>query len=218
LSEHIDIPFEEWITSVFGSGSDEMDPWDLEPEVTIAYLTNLFENAARVLQPFSDTQIKEGLWYLANESSDPMYELLNLDVSWAERKRCISSIFTLFEHFFAQRCSPHLSHLDTLQTDTSNVSPLNLICYMWWDIFPTWGKPGDPAYKEIDEALLDTMRRSLALSSDACRESALHGLGHWHLHYPTQVEGIIDQFLESSPHLRVELKAYAQAARAGRVQ
>lgn len=211
------MPFEEWVTSIFGPGPDEMNPWHLEPQVTVAYLTNLFENAARVLEPFSETQITQGLWYLLGESSNPMYELLNLDVPWAERKRCIFSIFTLFEQFFAQRCSPHLSHLPTLQTDSSHVSPLNRICYMWWDIFPTWGEPGDATCKQIDEALLEVMRRCLALSSEACRESALHGLGHWHLHYPTQVEVILDQFLESSPHLEVELKAYAEAARAGQV-
>ncbi len=61
------------------------------------------------------------------------------------------------------------------------------------------------------------MRRTLDLSSDACRESALHGLGHWHLEYPQQVEAIIDRFLDSHPDLRSELKAYARAARKGRV-
>ncbi len=236
--ELTDLSFEGWITYVFDhpvpdpgipewAGSAEAviyrhwylesdsDWWDpsAHPETTVAYLTMLFENATSVLTPFSDTQIKEGLWFLVSPScSDHMFVLLNPAVPWSERKHCISSIFTLFEHFLALRCSPHLSHLDE-----PGANPLNGVCYMWWDLYPAYGKPGDPTTREMHEALFDVMRRILDLSSDACRESALHGLGHWRHEYPKQVEAIIDGFLASHPDLRPELKAYARAARKGRV-
>jgi hypothetical protein len=87
----------------------------------------------------------------------------------------------------------------------------------WWDIFPVSGKPGDPSREEMDKAFLEVMRRPLDLSPDACWESALHGLGHWHLVYSLQVEAIIERFLDRHPDLRSELKAYARAARKGRV-
>ncbi|SRR5712692_815913 len=137
---------------------------------------------------------------------------------WSERKHCISSMFSLFERFFAPRCSSHLSHLDTMETDTSNVSPLNMICYMWWDILPIYGKPGELDHREIDAACLEVMRLTLDLDSDACRESALHGLGHWEYIYPIEVKTIINAWLARNPLLTGEVKAYAHAARRGRVR
>jgi hypothetical protein len=236
--ELTDLPFETWVTFVFDHPAPDSDtptgmrksevvishPWYLErdrdwwnpsrqPEVTVAYLTNLFENVPHTLASFSDAQVKEGLWFLLSPAcSDHLLTLLNPAVAWSVRKRCIDSIFTLFERFLALRCSPHLSHLDE-----PGANPLNAVCYMWWDLLPVAGKPDDPTRKQIDEAFLDVMRRSLELASDACRESALHGLGHWHLEYPTAVETIITQFLKRHSALRSELKAYALAAQQGLV-
>lgn len=54
--EHLDLSFEEWIACVFGPAPDEMECQDLEPVVSVAYLTKLFEHAPHVLMPFSETQ------------------------------------------------------------------------------------------------------------------------------------------------------------------
>ena len=54
--------------------------------------------------------------------------------------------------------------------------------------------------------------------SIACRESALHGLGHWHDVYPAEVELIIDRFLSGYRELRPETVNYAKIARCGCVQ
>jgi hypothetical protein len=70
----------------------------------------------------------------------------------------------------------------------------------------------------IDTACLKVMRLTLDLDSDACRESALHGLGHWAYLYPQQVKTIIDAWLARNRQLTGELKAYALAARRGYVQ
>jgi hypothetical protein len=59
------------------------------------------------------------------------------------------------------------------------------------------------------------MRHVLALDALACQESALHGLGHWHLNYPAQLEEAIDVFLESEPQLDPRLQQYAFSARRG---
>ena len=61
------------------------------------------------------------------------------------------------------------------------------------------------------------MCQALALSHDACRESALHGLGHWQPHYPARVAHIIADFLARTPALRPELQAYARRAQRGAV-
>ena len=231
--ELTNIPFEQWVTYVFDhpvggpdaslwhlDDDDESEWWNAsrQPEVTVAYLTNLFENAASVLAPFSDAQVKEGLWFLLDSGySAAMFELLNRGVALSERTRCISSIYTLFERFFAPRCASHLSHLDRAGKSTDE-HPLNDVCYMWWDIAPVCGCSQGLDRAELDAACLEVMRMTLDLDSDACRESALHGLGHCYFEHPTQVKAIIDRFLDHHPDLRAELRAYAWAARAGRVQ
>ena len=60
--------------------------------------------------------------------------------------------------------------------------------------------------------------QTLALRHDACRESALHGLGHWHRAYPAETERIIDDFLATNQGIREELLRYALAARSGCIQ
>ena len=244
--ELTDIAFTEWVTYVFDHPASDSGipkwarssealidrPWHLEsdsewwnpsrqPKVTVVYLTNLFENAQRILTPFSDAQINQGFNFLvSNLSSASMLVLFNPAVPWSERKHCISSMYTLFERFFAPRCFSHLSHLDTSETVPSEVSPLNGMCYMWWDMLHYYGNLEDPDCAEVGVACLAVMRMILDLDSDACRESALHGLSHWQYAYPQQVQAIqaiIDEFLDRHPGLGPELKAYARTARKGLV-
>ena len=144
------------------------------------------------------------------------YLLLALYLYWRGTRldtRDSGAIGALFAKLFAPRCSPHLSHLDE-----AGASALNVSCYMWWDLIPFLGRPDDPARREIDDACLGVMERTLDLDSIACRESALHGLGHWHGGYPRRVESAIDAFLGAHPDLRPELVRYARSARSGCVQ
>jgi len=141
-----------------------------------------------------------------------MRALLDASVPWAAQKRCIYSIHQLYEGCFARRCSPHLSHLDE-----PGASPLNLVCYMWWDIIPIAGRPDDPARKKFDQDILRVMEWTLQLDSIPCRESALHGLGHWQHHYPKQVGEIIDKFSMSQRELPEKLRAYMMNAYTGYV-
>jgi hypothetical protein len=88
---------------------------------------------------------------------------------------------------------------------------------MWWDIIPFFGAPKDPARADLDTTALSVMKTTLALPSIPCRESALHGLGHWHLYYPNQVEEIIDDARRNARAWSPELTAYAEQARTGYV-
>jgi len=89
---------------------------------------------------------------------------------------------------------------------------------MWWD-FDCWcGPRTDGKEREQNLAFLNSMTTTLGLPHDACRESALHGLGHWHRAYPTETVQIIDAFLLTNPGIREELKRYALAARCGCIQ
>jgi hypothetical protein len=215
--------FEEWVKTIFDRPLPEsyMNEWywtedddlypTLSPAQIVDYLTRLFEQSAELLADYSDGQINQGLMYLMNNAcSSYAFALLDESVPWENRRQCFNAMPILFEGVFAVRCTPYLSHLDEL-----DVTSLNSICYMWWDVIPFLGQPDKPAYKALDQACLDVMEKTLKLKSDACRENALHGLGHWHFVYPERVEKIIDAFLKANPNIRKELKQYALSARAG---
>jgi hypothetical protein len=171
-------------------------------------ITRTFEDCATVLQPFSDAQVNQGLYYLISPGAGEfVFELFEASVPWEQRKRALQAVYTLFEQCFAVRCSPHLSH-----RDEAGVNPLNAVCYMWWD---TWPRPDHPEAAESDGTLLDVMARTLMLDSDACRESALHGLNHWAHDYPEQMRAIIDRHLSECPPVREELRWYAERASRG---
>ncbi|UWU91352.1 hypothetical protein [Bradyrhizobium sp. CB1015] len=75
--------------------------------------------------------------------------------------------------------------------------------------------PDDPDLPMLHDCALQTMDRILQLKSIACRESALHGLGHWHRDYSEKVSQIIDRFCAAHAGIDPRLSAYAQSARCG---
>jgi hypothetical protein len=186
------LPFAEWAKHAFEH--EVRDPqwyfdldapiWAAPASLSIAHMTQLFSDPAPPLAPFDDAQLNQGFWYLvSNGGSDHMFALMDDSVALEARRRCIESFFTVFERLFAVRCSEHLSH-----RNAPDANPLNGACYMWWDIIPFFGDPEDASRRELHEAALTVMARTLSLDSLACRQSALHGLGHWHARYPTRVE------------------------------
>jgi hypothetical protein len=179
----------------------------------LAGITQLFENSAAVLRPYSDAQLNQGFWFLCGPESEAMRGLVDEAIAWDARARCIRSFLSLFRDLFMTRCTPHLSHLlRSGSPETFEVGPLNSACYMWWD-FDCWGSS-----PRVDAEYLEVMRQTLALPHDACRENALHGLGHWHRAYPARTAEIVDEFLARNQSIRDELRRYALAARCGCIQ
>src|SRR5215216_5626518 len=161
------LTFEEWLVLVFDHPVDDLknawywdidrDRWDEDSADTLEYMTQAFEHAVDVFQPYSDAQLNQGLWFLAsNACSNHMFALMNENLSWSARRRCIQSIYQLYAQCFARRCIPHLSHLDE-----PGANPLNMVCYMWWDIIPLSGHPEDPRRKELDQDILRVMESTL---------------------------------------------------------
>jgi hypothetical protein len=219
------LTFEGWLRYVFDHPVEAQKPqwyWDLDrdwwdedadPAQPVQFLTQAFEEAGVVFKPYSAAQLNQGLWYLASNScSNHMFALLNENVPWPARRRCIRSFQLLYAGCFARRCTPHLSHVDE-----PGAGPLNGVCYMWWDIIPFAGRPDDPARREFDDEVLRVMEATLQLNSIACRESALHGLGHWQPAYPQRVGEIIDRFSMNEPALPEKLRTYMLNAYVGYV-
>lgn len=186
--------------------------WVGHPAQVATYIAETFEDSGRLLAQFSDDQLEQAFWFLvSNTCSQFMYALVEPGVPISSRLRALRSFVPLFEQVMSARCSPHLSHLDE-----QGANPLNGACYMWWDILPIHGCPEDPARGEFDAEVLVVLRRLLAIPHDACRESALHGIGEWSHYYP-RVAQSVDDFLARTPNLRPELVTYVHQAKVGNV-
>ena len=224
MGKHLtNLTFERWLELVFDHPVDELknawywdldrDQWDEDAPETVSFLTQAFENSAQLFEPYSDAQLNQGLWFLAsNACSSHMFALMDVRVPWSERQRCLASFHQLYKQFFARRCTPHLSHIDE-----PGASPLNMVCYMWWDIIPIAGRPEDPMREAFNQEILRVMESTLQLDSIPCRESALHGLGHWQHLYPERVGEIIDKFSMTRPDLPEKLRQYMINAYVGYV-
>ncbi len=213
--------FETWLDETFGravAGDSypqfvhrEVEEWaDPVPSTrALEYLTRVFENPQETLRGFSDGQIAAGLWELGPGDAHCVY---NREVPFEARERLVGSVEVFFREFFDKRCLPKLSH-----AASEHISPLNSACYMWWEII-TWGwAKDDPDGDRIKARDLDVMEAVLRLPNPACKESALHGLGHMVGHSDRALE-IIDRFLADSADLDPALLDYARAARTGCIQ
>jgi hypothetical protein len=209
--------FEEWIAHAFGTPaggksrwSDGAEPfWDAAASDTLELLAGTFNDCGAVLKPFTDEQVASGLDYVSNPSfSDIAFAFKNQSVPLSVRTNALGSLRKLYSDCFETRCEPLLSHLNE-----ANGQPLNCVCYMWWDVFPVYAQPEDGSQKETQNECLEVMEFALQLKSDACRESALHGLGHWAYGYPERVQRVIDRFITLNPDARPDLLGYARRAR-----
>ncbi len=210
------------------SGWDEID-WRDSHRIFTEYMTQTFENADEMLWQFSDAQINQGLWYLAMpglgeyifDMLRPVEDESHSEIPWALRGRCLLSFYSLFETLFQKRCSLHLSHRLESGSATlldQEVSPLNSICYMWYDIVCTRTNIENINNLRLQDIFLSVLEKTLTLDSEPCLEGALHGLGHCHIFYPDRVEHIIDQFLTENNRISADLRQYALWAINGQVR
>jgi len=215
--------YEAWIAHCFDHPvardawyfSPDAPEWDAPAEVTLAYLTRLFSTPLQSVGQFSDAQLNQGFWYLtSNYCSDHMYLLIDSSLPEAARLECLHAMKHLYAELFFTRCTNLPSHG---QEHPEALSPLNAICYMWWDVMPIHGEPNDPRRKTFDMAVLALLRETLGLGHFACQESALHGLGHWSYYYRVRVRNIIEQYLGDAPETAV-LGDYARLAADGKVK
>ena len=227
MSEEVitNISFDAWVLHIFDRPViDPAECWNsnidipqIVPTILLEYITTLFNNSGELLREFSDAEINQGLWFLIGEcTTDLGVFLRDSSISLELRLSCVRSMSQVFEQCLAKRCTSHLSHLDKSDADASEVSLLNSVCYMWWDIFPSWGNSEDPSLRAIDEACIEVMEKTLKLPSTACQESAIHGLHHWKSEYEERCGGLLTEYLNLNPI--PELRDYALAARDGLIQ
>lgn len=199
------LKFEDWCYYVFTSSDPPDEVYQLGDVQTLTYATRAFENARQVFAPFSDDEIRDGLWSFASEWG--LHGLADMSIDYDLRLRCVQSIYTLYTDLFMVRCEPYLS---AMRQDEPN--RLNTLCYMWWDIFPFYGNLSGDERKPNE--FLPLLERILSLDHIACQESALHGLGHMSANR-TEIERMIDAYLKRNTHISESLRNYALSARGG---
>ncbi|HVW07480.1 MAG TPA: hypothetical protein VHC90_02805 [Bryobacteraceae bacterium] len=198
-----------WIEHVFDDASEGRE-WRGREDDVPELMAAIFERAGELLTDFSDAQLDQGFWYLMGAFGWPSV-LVNEGTPAAMRLRVLRSFVPLFEKVMAVRCTPDLGHL----CEDGGIA-LNSSCYMWWDLLDLNLTAKD--WIEFDPEVTMVLRRILAIQHDACRESALHGIGHLIERYGADSEAlpqIIDEFLHKTPGMRPELAAYAANARRG---
>jgi hypothetical protein len=213
--------YQEWLNHVFDHDVEVQKPqWYFGEDVPsfeasaseiAELLGQTFRNAGKDLIKFTDEQVDQGIWYLAGTSgSDFMSALAASEVPLPKRLEAIGNIYHLYSDCFAKRCTEVLAHL------SDEGSSLNSSCYMFWDICRFSGLEDMLEGKETQDAVLKVLEKTLTIEHKACREGALHGLGHIFCSCPERVHEIIDGFLNKT-NLDDKLLTYARNARAGKV-
>ena len=216
--EEVTASFEAWLGASFDHpvlerewywGDDFDELWEglgLTEQSTVAYLTKLFQEPG-ALSKYSLDQVAQGIWFLLGEASPSQagHALVQRNVPLAERLMCLRSMPVFFREFVAPAAPGPL--------DTEDDS-FHGACYMWWDILPVrWG--GNAPEPEFQAACLEVMRDCLAIPSELCQISALHGLNHWHADYPGEVKQLVDAFIADNRRLSPRILTYAGLAREG---
>ncbi|WP_143157722.1 hypothetical protein [Rubritalea squalenifaciens] len=210
--------YKEWLVYLFEHPvTDPAWHWDLDaPEFDgsnedfAILIGDTFTHSGTDLLPYSDAQVNQGLWFLLSTAcSDYFFALKSAEVPLETRLASIRSIIRLYQDCFMRRCSRTLSHLDQ-----ESQSPLNAICYMFWDI-NALGYTGDVAEsRETDDCIFSVLAQTLQLDHPACQEAAIHGYGELSCYYPERCMKAMDNYLAGeidSP----ELRSYAERARTG---
>ncbi len=186
------------------TASGKREPWywntevTFDPEQICKFYTQLFQHPEFLKERFSKAQLEEGFWAMQGPHLDcSVYRIvLDTDLQFAVRARCITSMFDLFERLFASE-------------------PLDTSVHMWWDsLCYDWhcgnrNRERGGEDLQLQDIFFETLTKILFLGSDTCEGAALHGLGH--LHHPG-TQQLVERFLGEHPSLTEEKRAYALAA------
>jgi hypothetical protein len=200
--------FQEFVDFFFDrnvqTGSRSASCWYFNMDVEFdkpticSFYVELFCKPEFLLTRFNKAQLEQGFWAIQGPVLDcSLAQLLeDCDVTLTDKKRCIRSMRELFAQLFAR-------------------DPLESSAFMWWDTLCFDWRAGIRSRQrggedaELQDVLFETLTRVLAIDSEPCQKSALHGLAH--LYHP-QTKDLVDRFLRDHTTVSPELKEYALAA------
>ena len=210
--------YSEWFENTFNTDESKVQDreWtecdrvpEVDPERAVKYLSRCFTGASALLD-VPEGRVAGGLFRLANSCEGDHIRALNNDkVPFERRFECWRSMATLFEDFFAVACRTYIGHDDT---GWKPRGPLDIPCYMWWDVIPLWPKLHVDDEVAMLPAVLEVMERSLATDSISCQESALHGFYCYGEFFRERAIEIISSYFAVVPSEH-PLRKYAEDAR-----
>lgn len=204
------LSFDDWV-EYFRVDMPDID-WQSNSLDLITKMIKLLRSADYLVERYNLDELNQLLWKFVGESGffQVLYdERLPLET----RLECVRAIRDLFKDLFAVQCSHFLSNgVVEIPVD---ISALNSICYMWWDLFCASPTTNTIDQKKIELSILSLLEELLAIEHIAIQESALHGLGHRQVCFPEEVESAVDRFLSTNKNLPEKLLGYAQSARSG---
>jgi hypothetical protein len=187
-------------------------PYEVQGTETLQLVHHVLLNSQSLPTRYSNEQISHGLNFLINPScSDICYLFVDSSLNQGLRASTTMAIYEVFEKIFQQKCLQSVPFESLSEPESKG---LNWICYMWWDIFPRHGIPTSAACSEVDMAIIRTLNRIAQLPSFACKESAIHGLGHWASARPEIVAHVFDLI----PDVPANLVEYMALAKTGHIQ
>jgi hypothetical protein len=221
--------FDEFVRLVFDHDDPDWmwgdhEAWMLEddPSNVVDCFTRVFEDPALVYPRFTSEQVGTGVNFLIEPSmSNIAFCLMDSSVPLEDRLRALRSIESLYRKFFA-------AVLPNDPSIRSSKSRASYISFMFWDVFPFFGRTvtmrDDPdvvarrdEHFAMERTCIDVIEETLAIDHFACQESALHGLGHWSHTHRARVSKIVDKWL-AQVEKNHPLREYAERARIGMVQ
>lgn len=173
------------------------------PERWLALLTRFFERSGALIPRFKPAQVGQALWYVfSTDCSNILLDAFRGKPKGDAQERAILAIKTLYTDVFAAHCAETIHHSITKGT----TDRLGTTCYMLWDLAAL-----------SSPKCLDVMEFALSLPHITCKESALHGLGHWSHQHRVAVQRIIGE-ARNRGDIPGPLLDYARAAEIGMVQ
>jgi hypothetical protein len=175
--------------------------------------TLMFANAGTDLTPYSNQQVGMGLNHvMSNNAGDIPHMANDPSVPLADAMRMMEAFPSLWRDCIGPR-------LDAAEAkgDEDSVKRLDFVCYMWFDVWPTFWSAKDIA--EWRDALWHVFCEMLDMPCREVQRSALHGIGHdgRYLERQAAIDQRIERFI-AAKNSDTELVNYARAAARGMVQ
>lgn len=230
--------FDEWVHYCFtlgyadfnGSSSDSDEVVDarrdrfcnMDRQLLTSHLIRLFESPAFLVGHYTSDQIADATWFIFGVGSEFFHALRSESVPADLQVRAYLAMKTMYTDLFDRICGRGVS-----QPDDELEDAIDTAVYMIWDMGTVDSPVSFPeGHPHLVEPSLEVLHHALLTCRTlACRESALHGLGHTimmhdrgkHIVIAESCRGMIDEFL-SLPDLPRHLREYAAAAREGLIQ
>jgi len=182
----------------------EIAEFEVDYSVLADLYVQLFTRPEFLLERFTLDQLDAGFGAMINCG----YQLAVSELVWdrtvpiGKREELIGSMVQLYARLF-------------------RVQSFAYAVNMWWDAIAYAFECGNAIRgrsqeeTRLQDAMFTSLVQILTIDSPACQAAALHGLGH--LHHP-EGERAIHLFVENTPGISPELRAYAGQAAAGMIQ